>query len=601
MASFSGTGSVQSCYKLVLNVEQSTQSITNNNTEVNWNIQIVNSSSSYYFSLYTSTINAIINGVTVYSNTAQRSVGKSATVTIASGTLTIPHNADGTKAITCSCSYSESWPDSYTAGNMSCSGSLTLTTIPRASTFSLSNSDFTMGDSIRITISRASSSFTHKVLLAFGKYSATLSSDAATSYTWKTENEVANLASQIPKSVAGVGEIKVETYNGSTLIGTSSKAFTATIASSVVPICGEISVAETNSTVASLEAGYVKGHSKLLISIGDSKGIDGSTITGYKITANNQTFTTQKAITDALSSSGELIITATVTDSRGRTASKTMNITVVNYSSPSVNATVTRKASATSTMVVSITGTITSLSSKNIANYTIKSKLKASTDYSSKASNQPMTGTTINITKEVVTYVVGSSYDVQVIVTDKLTSTMITLTLPTDAVILDVNKSGIGIGKYRENGVLDVNADLTTIYSKGTTTLKTLIVNLVYPVGAIYLSINSTSPATLFGGTWVAWGSGRVPIGINTRDTDFSTVEKTGGAKTHTLNVNEMPSHNHDIVAKIATGMGIYDLTFGNVQANGQTYNWIAKNAGGGQAHNNLQPYITCYMWKRTA
>jgi len=190
---------------------------------------------------------------------------------------------------------------------------------------------------------------------------------------------------------------------------------------------------------------------------------------------------------------------------------------------------------------------------------------------------------------------------VQVIVTDKLTSTMITLTLPTDAVILDVNKSGIGIGKYRENGVLDVNADLTTIYSKGTTTLKTLIVNLVYPVGAIYLSINSTSPATLFGGTWVAWGSGRVPIGINTRDTDFSTVEKTGGAKTHTLNVNEMPSHNHDIVAKIATGMGIYDLTFGNVQANGQTYNWIAKNAGGGQAHNNLQPYITCYMWKRTA
>ena len=630
MASFSGTGSVQSCYKLVLNVEQSTQSITNNNTEVNWNIQIVNSSSSYYFSLYTSTINAIINGVTVYSNTAQRSVGKSATVTIASGTLTIPHNADGTKAITCSCSYSESWPDSYTAGNMSCSGSLTLTTIPRASTFSLSNSDFTMGDSIRITISRASSSFTHKVLLAFGKYSATLSSDAATSYTWKTENEVANLASQIPKSVAGVGEIKVETYNGSTLIGTSSKAFTATIASSVVPICGEISVAETNSTVASLEVGYVKGQSKLLISIGDSKGIDGSTITGYKITANNQTFTTQKATTDALSSSGELIIIATVTDSRGRTASKTMNITVVNYSSPSVNATVTRKASATSTMVVSITGTITSLSSKNIANYTIKSKLKASTDYSSKASNQPMTGTTINITKEVVTYVVGSSYDVQVIVTDKLTSTMITLTLPTDAVILDVNKNGVGIGKYRENGVLDVKAGVTDVYLNGINLL-----NIFYPVGTIYQSVNSTSPATLFGGTWVQLQN-RFLLGAGKSYTNGAT----GGSATHTLTTNETPRHTHTFTGNSTGSAGSHNhatylnwdgtfpvvgypgwngpasssyriimnqssgagYQFGTNATGEHTHTISGSNAstGSGGSHNNMPPYLVVYMWKRT-
>jgi len=253
MASFSGTGSVQSCYKLVLNVEQSTQSITNNNTEVNWNIQIVNSSSSYCFSLYTSTINAEINGVTVYSNKSQRSVDTTTTVTIASGTLTIPHNADGTKTIKCNCDYKESWPASYTADEMSCEGFLTLTTIPRASSFTLSNSNFTIGDSITITISRASTSFTHKVLLAFGKYSAPLSSDVADSYTWETENEVANLASQIPKSVAGVGEIKVETYNGSTLIGTSSKAFTASLASSVVPICGEISIAETNIQKGSMD------------------------------------------------------------------------------------------------------------------------------------------------------------------------------------------------------------------------------------------------------------------------------------------------------------------------------------------------------------
>jgi len=302
------------------------------------------------------------------------------------------------------------------------------------------------------------------------------------------------------------------------------------------------------------------------------------------------------------------MIIATVTDSRGRTASKTMNITVVNYSSPSVNATVTRKASASSTMVVSITGSITSLSSKNIANYTIKSKLKASTDYSAKASNEPMTGTPINITKEVVTYVVGSSYDVQVIVTDKLTSTMITLTLPTDAVILDVNKNGVGIGKYRENGVLDVNADLTTIYSKGTTTLKTLIVNLVYPVGAIYLAVNNRSPATLFGGTWVQLQN-RFLLGAGTSYTNGAT----GGSATHTLTVSEMPDHNHKNMTRGAVlnwdnntsgqhyfGHQYKSASFGSSNAFDLSSSYVS-SVGGGQKHNNMPPYLVVYMWKRTA
>lgn len=73
------------------------------------------------------------------------------------------------------------------------------------------------------------------------------------------------------------------------------------------------------------------------------------------------------------------------------------------------------------------------------------------------------------------------------------------------------------------------------------------IFNKVYPVGSIYLSVNSTNPSSYFGGTWVAWGSGRVPIGVNTSDTSFNTVEKTGGNKTHAITSNEMPSHNHSV------------------------------------------------------
>lgn len=123
-----------------------------------------------------------------------------------------------------------------------------------------------------------------------------------------------------------------------------------------------------------------------------------------------------------------------------------------------------------------------------------------------------------------------------------------------------------------------------------------------HPVGYIYLSVNPTNPGTLYGGTWVAWGSGRVPVGVNTSDTDFKTVEKTGGAKTHTLTVQEIPNHAHDLNAVnegVDNPNGGYHpgWTF-NKQYTAQV---MSASTGGGQAHNNLQPYITCYMWKRTA
>ena len=123
-----------------------------------------------------------------------------------------------------------------------------------------------------------------------------------------------------------------------------------------------------------------------------------------------------------------------------------------------------------------------------------------------------------------------------------------------------------------------------------------------HPVGDIYLSVNPTNPGTLYGGTWVAWGSGRVPVGVNASDTDFKTVEKTGGEKAHTLTVQEMPNHDHDLNAVnegVDNPNGGYHpgWTF-NKQYTAQV---MSASTGGGQAHNNLQPYITCYMWKRTA
>lgn len=120
-----------------------------------------------------------------------------------------------------------------------------------------------------------------------------------------------------------------------------------------------------------------------------------------------------------------------------------------------------------------------------------------------------------------------------------------------------------------------------------------------YPIGSIYTSVNSTSPSVLFGGTWVSFGSGRVLVGIESDSVEFDTVEKTGGSKTHTLTVNEIPAHTHTYtqpdapVSAIVAGVTLDSLT--------RTANVSSGSTGGGASHNNLQPYIVVYIFKRTA
>ena len=117
----------------------------------------------------------------------------------------------------------------------------------------------------------------------------------------------------------------------------------------------------------------------------------------------------------------------------------------------------------------------------------------------------------------------------------------------------------------------------------------------VYPVGHIYISTVSTNPGTLLGcGTWAAWGEGRVIVGLDSGDSDFNTSEETGGSKTHTLTIDEIPAHTHT-----------YDApTGGSTQSNGTSSNGSNKatgSTGGGSAHTIVQPYIVAYMWERTS
>ena len=119
----------------------------------------------------------------------------------------------------------------------------------------------------------------------------------------------------------------------------------------------------------------------------------------------------------------------------------------------------------------------------------------------------------------------------------------------------------------------------------------------INPIGTIKLTTTNVNPSTYIGGTWIAWGAGRVPVGVKATETEFNTVEKTGGEKTHKLTIEETPSHYHEVGDdRNAFGAGSY--------ANNRVLAGTGlktSSVGGDKAHNNLQPYITCYMWKRTA
>ena len=154
------------------------------------------------------------------------------------------------------------------------------------------------------------------------------------------------------------------------------------------------------------------------------------------------------------------------------------------------------------------------------------------------------------------------------------------------------------------------------------------------PVGHIRFETTNTNPSTYLGfGTWVLWGAGRVPVGVNAADTDFKTVEQTGGAKTHThtnsntgstkLTVANIPSHSHSL--KLANGTSLTgkkvamftnnetgheaSQTTGNYTYSAVSADTTSVGGNTGHTHTNsdtgssstLQPYITCYMWKRTA
>jgi hypothetical protein len=167
-----------------------------------------------------------------------------------------------------------------------------------------------------------------------------------------------------------------------------------------------------------------------------------------------------------------------------------------------------------------------------------------------------------------------------------------------------VNTGLTAIRNYVENENFVSQSDVESMISQAISNARLA----AHPIGSIEVNVSGTNPGTYLGGTWKAFGSGRTLVGVNTSDTSFNTVEKTGGEKTHTLTINEMPKHSHGITVKAHwNGFNNRNEENYNIGTKNDT-NWAnrdwmnyASDTGGGQSHNNLQPYITVYFWKRVS
>lgn len=151
------------------------------------------------------------------------------------------------------------------------------------------------------------------------------------------------------------------------------------------------------------------------------------------------------------------------------------------------------------------------------------------------------------------------------------------------------------VGTPGANSSVQVVRNGTTIYSVGGASVSPLD---FMPVGFIYTSVVATSPDVLFGGgTWTRIGQGRVLVGQDPAQTEFDTAEEIGGEKTHTLTVGELPPHTHVIIRKAGSSTST-GVARGSSTA---TADGTTETAGSGEAHNNLQPYLVVFMWKRVA
>lgn len=435
------------------------QDISSNSSTVNVQARLITNG---YASMWgvTADLTATINGASAVEHPAIN-ISTGSSQLIFARDYNVPHNSDGTKTVGIKISVSLN-AGGY--GSSMVAFDLPLSNIPRASDISASTG--TIGSAMTINISRKNSAFTHTVKYSFGSKSGTIATGVGTSCSWTPP---ADLATQIPSASSGWGNITVDTYSGSTKIGSKSAQLTLNIPTSMTPTLGSITLTDSNTAVKNLlntANTFAEIVSDIKVAFNSATGVQGSTIAGYhaEIINKNQSTNTNNGNLGLMKWNGSAQVKAWVIDSRGRSSNVvTTDITVLEYFLPTLTFTAVRGDTNQSSdkIVVSRTAKIAPLTIGNVQKNSFKLSFKTapfgSTTYTADTGagvNDKVTNTLTNSKATLSgTFDIGKSYEVYGVLEDALTSSGMVKAPPVspEKMVMGMAETAVSFGKYPEN------------------------------------------------------------------------------------------------------------------------------------------------------
>lgn len=441
----SKTVTVTSWDSLTFSWSVSGQSVANNTSTVTWALKLIATASGRIDSSTSKDWSVTVNG-TKYSGTNTVGISNNSTKTLASGTTVIKHNDDGTK--TFSYSFSQQFDITFNSwiGTVSGSGSGTLNTIPRASTFTVAEG--TLGVAQTITVTRQSTAFTHGLTYSCGGVHTQLICAWNTTAGGVSFTPPLDLAWQAVNGNRVWVDIHLQTYHsdGTPIGSVVTKGVWMTIPASVKPSC-TVSVSDPTGYAAKYGA-YVQGQSKMTITVTPTTAY-GSAIAGCLVVADGKKYTTAEVTTPVIQSTGTVNVYADVTDTRGRLGSASTNVTVLPYTRPSITTLKVHRCNQNgvendrgSYAKVTYGYTIDSLSGKNGMSGFIQYKKTTETEYTSVELS-----TAFSVTNGTYIFAAddGSTYDVQLLIADGFVSVGHRTTLSTAFSLIHYAPSGKGI------------------------------------------------------------------------------------------------------------------------------------------------------------
>ena len=499
----------------------------------------------------------------------------------------ISHNADGTGTVGIAINIHGYTQSGGAGSGWAISGrqTITLTTIPRAST--IGATDANIGAVSMIAIGKKHPSYTHSIQYQFGDLSGYITADGGVSATEVKLSETSipwvvpeSFYSQIPNAKSGWGSLTCRTYSGSTQIGDAkSTTFTATAAESVCRPSVSGAVVDINDATkaltgnASILVRYMStARCAITASAKNGASIAAKTINGISVTGGSLDIPNVD--------NGNIVFTTQ--DSRGYTASDTVSASMIPYVLLTNNATAARTdpTSGNARLVLSgncFVGSFCAVDNAVTATYKIGSGAEVPIDLT-------VSGDQYDASVDLSGLDYTKSHTIHVTVSDKLSSV---------TKKVQVNR-GIPVFDWGENDFA-FNVPVTVCGVPVDS----------HPVGSVYMSFDSTSPASLFGGTWEQIKD----VFLLAAGSTYK-AGATGGEAAHTLTKDELPHFKADVY--ITAGGVNYQVMYTNAasRANGQSPYFVVNSGstkvwadidGGGKAHNNMPPYLAVYMWKRVA